>query len=376
MDKPHFIDLLREWPADRVRALLDRENNPASVRRALAQAGRFAPENVAALLGTAAQAQLDPLARAARLLTRRHFGRAVQFFVPLYTSNICCNGCRYCGFNCQSTGTLRKALTLDQAEAECDHLAKRGYGHLLLVASEDLKNNPPQYFVDLVRRIRPKFASINVEIYALTQAWYDRLAQVGVDGMTMFQETYDPDAYRRYHPFGPKADYANRLDAYERAARAGLTFIGLGALLGITDWRLECFWLALHADYLRRVWWKSPVSISFPRMRPAEGGTPPEYPVGDRAFVQLMCALRLQFPDATMTVSTREPAGFREQLLQIAATKLSAESKTTPGGYLEDDTPAGAQFDISDGRSLEEIEAVLRRMGFDPVLKDWDRALV
>lgn len=376
MNTPHFIDILCEWPAPRVQQLLTRENNPQSVQRALAQAGRFSPENIAALLTPAARPYLDQLARLSQMLTYRHFGKAIQFFVPLYTSNICCNGCLYCGFNCKSTGTIRKALTLDEAEAECNYLAQRGYGHLLIVASEDLKNNPPQYFVDLVKRIRNRFASVNVEIYALSQDWYNRLTEAGVDGMTMFQETYDPEAYRHYHPFGPKSDYANRLDAYERAARSGMTFIGLGALLGITDWRLECFWLALHADYLRRVWWQTSVSISCPRMRPAEGGEPPKFPVDDRDFVQLMCALRLQFPEAHITVSTREPAGFREQLVRVGATKLSAESKTTPGGYLQDDTPAGAQFDISDDRSLEEISAVLRRMGYDPVMKDWDRALI
>jgi len=370
---PHFLDTLRDWPLERVRALLAEQNTPEAVRRALNTAGRFDPANLAALLGPAAAAFIEPLAQTSARLPRGHFGQAIQFFVPLYVSNICCNGCLYCGFNCRSTQTVRRALTLDEAEAEACYLADQGFGHLLLVASEDLKNTPPAYFEALARRIRHRFASIHIEIYALSEPDYVRLVQAGIDGVTMFQEAYDRDVFKTFHPFGPKADYDNRIDTVQRAAAAGMTFIGLGTLLGLNDWRTECFYLGLHADYMRRIWWRQNVALSFPRMRPAEGGEPPPCPVSDRDFVQLLAALRTQLPEACMTISTRELPGFRENLVRIAATKLSAGAKTTPGGYQEE-TAAGSQFDVADHRSLGELAEVLRTMGFDPVLKDWDRA--
>jgi 2-iminoacetate synthase len=191
--------------------------------------------------------------------------------------------------------------------------------------------------------------------------------------MTMFQETYHPEVYAACHPSGPKRDFANRLDAFERAAQAGLTFIGLGSLLGINDWREEAFYLGLHAHFLQTRHWRASLAISFPRMRPAHGGTPPAHPVSDTHFVQLLCALRTQLPDVTMTLSTRELPGFRERLVRLAVTKISAGAKTTPGGYTEP-TQAEAQFDVADRRPLHEVAAAIAALGFDPVMKDWDRA--
>ena len=268
---------------------------------------------------------------------------------------------------------MRRALSLDEAEAEALYLAEQGFGHILLVAGEDLKNTPPAYFAELTRRIRHRFASVQVEIYSLSQEDYRLLVDAGVDGMTMFQETYNPEVYAAYHPSGPKRDFANRIDTFERAARAGLTFVGLGSLLGINDWREEAFYLGLHAAYLQKRHWRTSVAISFPRMRPAHGGTPPPHPVADADLVQLMCALRTQLPDVTMTLSTRELPGFRERLVQLAVTKMSAGAKTTPGGYTED-TEAEAQFEVADKRSLPEVAAAVTALGFDPVMKDWDRA--
>jgi len=189
----------------------------------------------------------------------------------------------------------------------------------------------------------------------------------------MFQETYNTTVYAHYHPSGPKRDYANRIDSFERAAQSGMTFVGLGALLGINDWREEAFYLGLHAAYLQKRFWRTSVAISFPRMRPAHGGQAPAHPVSDANLVQLMCALRTQLPDVTMTLSTRESAGFRERLVRLAVTKMSAGAKTTPGGYSEK-TEAEAQFEVADQRSLQEVAAAISAIGFDPVMKDWDRA--
>jgi 2-iminoacetate synthase len=368
----HFRDLLAEWPSEKVQSLL-RSRTERDVAAALSASGRFEPQHLAALVSPAAEAFLEPLAQLSAQWTRQRFGRAVQFFAPLYVSNYCCNGCRYCGFNCDTRSTVRRALTLEEAEAEAICLAEQGFGHILLVAGEDLKHTPPAFFAELARRIRPRFASIQIEIYSLTRDDYKRLVAAGVDGMTMFQETYNPGIYTEYHPSGPKKDYANRIDSFERAAQAGMTFVGLGSLLGINDWREEGFYLGLHAAYLQKRYWRTSVAISFPRMRPAHGGEPPEHPVSDANLVQLMCALRTQLPDVTMTLSTRELPGFRERLIQLAATKMSAGAKTTPGGYTEK-TDAEAQFEVADQRSLQEVASAISALGFDPVMKDWDRA--
>ena len=368
----HFRDLLADWTPEKIHALI-RSSTERDVAAALGAAGRFEPRHLAALLSPAAESFLEPLAQISASWTRQRFGRAVQFFAPLYVSNYCCNGCRYCGFNRSTTNTVRRALTLEEAEAEAAYLAEQGFGHILLVAGEDLKNTPPAYFAELTRRIRPRFASVQVEIYSLSLDGYKLLVDAGVDGMTMFQETYNPEVYAEYHPSGPKKDFANRIDSFERAAQAGLTFVGLGALLGINDWREEGFCLGLHAAYLQKRYWRTSVAISFPRMRPAHGGQPPAHPVSDANLVQLMCALRTQLPDVTMTLSTRELPGFRERLVQLAATKMSAGAKTTPGGYTEE-TEAEAQFEVADKRSLQEVAAAITALGFDPVMKDWDRA--
>jgi 2-iminoacetate synthase len=369
---PHFRDLLADWPPARVQALIH-ASTADDVAAALAAAGRFDPRHLAALVSPAAEPLLEPLAQLSAHWTRQRFGQAVQFFAPLYVSNYCNNGCSYCGFNRATRGTVRRALTLDEAVAEAECLAGQGFGHLLLVAGEDRTNTPPAYFAELTRRIRARFASVQIEIYSLTLDEYRLLAEAGVDGMTMFQESYNPEVYAQYHPSGPKRDYANRIDSFERGALAGLTFVGLGALLGINDWREEGFYLGLHAAYLQRRHWRSSVAISFPRMRPAHGCVPPPHPVSDAHLVQLMCALRVQLPDVTMTLSTRELPGFRERLVRLAATKMSAGAKTTPGGYTGK-TEAEAQFEVADSRSLPEVAAAISALGFDPVMKDWDRS--
>ena len=366
----NFLDMLSEWPPARVQELIC-SRTEADVRVALSAAGRFEPSHLAALVSPAAAPFLEELAQLSAHWTRQRFGHAVQFFAPLYVSNFCCNGCSYCGFNHATRDTVRRALTLEEAEAEAACLAGQGFGHLLLVSGEDVKHVPPPWFAALARRIRPRFASVQVEIYALASEAYRMLVEAGVDGMTMFQETYNPEVYARFHPSGPKRDFANRVGAFERAAQAGMTFVGLGALLGLNDWREEAFYLGLHAAYLQRRYWRASVAFSFPRLRPAHGGLPPPHPVPDAHLVQLMCALRVQVPDATLTLSTRERPDFRERLVRIAANKISAGAKTTPGGYAQA-TDAEAQFEVADPRPLAEVAAAVRAMGFDPVMKDWD----
>jgi 2-iminoacetate synthase len=367
----HFLHTLTEWPPERVRDLIYSRTSD-HVAAALNGAGHYTPEDLAALLSPAAEPQLESLAQLAAHWTRQRFGNAIQFFAPLYVSNFCCNGCRYCGFNQSTDNTVRRALTMDEAVAEAQCLADQGFGHILLVSGEDRKNASPEWLAELTHRIRPLFASIQIEIYALSQPEYASLISQGVDGMTMFQESYNQKVYAHFHPTGPKRDYNNRIDAFERAAQSGMTFLGLGTLLGLNDWREEGFYMGLHAAYLQKKYWRSSLAFSFPRIRPAAGSMPPPHPVSDANLVQLMTALRLQLPDATQTLSTRESPGFRERLLRIAVNKMSAGAKTTPGGY-QQATDAEAQFEVADPRSLAEVAAVVKTLGFDPVMKDWDR---
>jgi len=368
----HFKDVLQEWPVDRARELIYSATEK-DVAQALNSAGRVTPSTLAALLAPTADPMLEQLAEVAEHWTRQRFGRAVQFFAPLYLSNFCINGCRYCGFNSATQATVRSALTLDEACAEAQCLADQGFRNILLVSGEDRLNTPPEYFAALAQRIRKLFSSIQIEIYALSDTEYRLLVASGVDGVTMFQESYNRKIYADAHAYGPKRDYDNRIDAVERAAAAGMTFVGLGALLGINDWREECFYLGLHADYIQKKYWRSCVSISFPRMRPACGGEDAPYPVSDADFVHLICALRVSLPDAIMVLSTREAPGFRETMVKIAVNKISAGAKTTPGGYCGA-TEAEAQFDVADKRSLAEVAQAIASLGFDPVMKDWDRA--
>ena len=368
----HFKEILNEWPVERVQELINSRTRK-DVDRALNSAGRMHPQNLAALLSPVAKQALEPMAAVSAHWTRQRFGKAVQFFAPLYVSNFCCNGCRYCGFNSATDNTVRSALSVDKAVIEAECLAQQGFSHILLVSGEDRTNTPPLYFVELAGRIRHLFSSIQVEIYALSFEEYKLLMNGGVDGVTMFQESYNRTIYKEVHVYGPKSDYDNRIDAIERAAAAGMTFVGLGALLGINDWREEGFYLGLHTNYIQKRYWRSCVSLSFPRMQPAFGGEPPPAPVSDANLVQLMCALRANLPDAAMVLSTRELPGFREQMVKIAVTKISAGAKTTPGGY-SSETEAEAQFEVADKRSLTEVAKAISDIGFDPVMKDWDRA--
>lgn len=367
-----FQQTLAEWPVDRIHEHIDAASE-ADVRAVLrAGPSGFSPRRLAALLSPHARTHLEEMAVVSAALTRQRFGRAIQFYAPLYVSNYCVNSCVYCGFNCRHQ-VNRRALSLDEAICEARNLADEGFEHLLLVSGEDPTHVPVSYFEELVRGIRDWFASLNVEIYPLSEAGYSRLVEAGVDSLTLYQETYDREAYARFHPAGPKHDFDYRLETIERGAQAGMAFLGIGALLGLTDWRVEGFRLGLHAAYLHRRYWRQHVSISFPRLRSAFGAVAPPHPVDDATLVQLLCALRLVLPDAGLVLSTRESAEFRDHALPLGITRVSAGSRTTPGGYT-DGTDAEQQFEVQDHRCLRDVMAAVQRQGFDPVRKDWDRS--
>ena len=327
----------------------------------------------AVLLSAPAAARLEDLAHRANRITRARFGATVRLFSPLYLSNECVSTCTYCGFSA-GNDIARRTLSIDEVRAEASELHRRGFRHILLVAGEHARIVSKGYVEDCVAAVAPLFAQVSVEVQVWDTDTYRRLVAAGADGVIVYQEAYDAGTYAGVHLKGKKRNYAWRLTAPDRAAEAGARRLGIGALLGLhPDWRSEAIAVAAHASALIRRWWRCEVSVALPRLRPAAGGYQPADPVDDRAFTQLLCALRIARPDVGITLSTREPAPLRDGLVPLGVTSMSAGSHTEPGGYAEA-SGAEPQFEISDTRSPAEVATALRRLGFDPVWKDWQRS--
>ena len=346
----------------------------ADVERALTRE-RLEEGDMLALFSHAALPHLERIAQRGAALTERRFGKVMQLYAPLYLSNYCVNRCVYCGF-ARTLEVERVRLTPAQALAEAEILYHEGFRHILLVSGESRRHVPLDYLAEIATALHGKFASVSVEIFPLRAEEYARLAECGVDGLTIFQETYDPELYKSYHPAGPKRDYQNRLEAIERGGAAGMRSLGLGTLLGLNDWRVEATVLALHARYLMKKFWQARVSINFPRIREAAAHFRPPFPVGDRDLVQMICAMRLILPDAELVLSTREPAALRDRLVRLGITRVSAGSRTNPGGYSHPDSTQGEQFAVSDPRAPEDVVRMLHGHGFEPVWKDFDRQFI
>jgi len=337
---------------------------------------------------------LDLLAGRAHRLTRQYFGKTMRLFAPLYLSNECINNCSYCGFS-RDNPIWRVTLSVEEVEAEARHLVREGFRNILLVAGEHPKFVSNGYLEECLSRLRMFVPSLALEVGPMETPEYARMVQSGAEGLVVYQETYDRDAYREMHTAGPKKDFDWRLTCPERAAAAGFRRIGIGALFGLSDWRQEALRLALHAEYLLKHCWKSALTISFPRLRPAAGEFEPRFPMTDRELVQIFCAFRICFPQVGLVLSTREPAALRDGLVPLGVTLMSAGSHTEPGGYTcaandrlhqtvrgrpvetvaSEGEHATGQFDISDDRPVDEVVKRLREMGIEPVWKDWDPAL-
>lgn len=324
------------------------------------------------LLSPVAAQELETMAKMTRQLTQKRFGKTIQLYAPMYLSNECQNICTYCGFSLDND-VRRKTLSDTELMIEASVLKSMGVNHLLLVSGEANKTVGISYFLNAVRLLRPYFANISIEVQPLSEEEYLQLHQEGVYSVLVYQETYHQEVYKEYHPKGKKSNFHFRLDTPDRIGRAGIHKIGLGVLLGLEDWRVDSFFNALHIDYLQKQYWKSRFSVSFPRLRPAEGIIEPNFIMEDKDLLQLICAYRIWNEDLEISISTRENEKFRNNIISLGATAMSAASKTNPGGYAVD-IESLEQFETSDERTMEEVKNSIRKAGYDPVMKDWDPA--
>jgi 2-iminoacetate synthase len=328
----------------------------------------------AALISAAAVPYLEAMAKKSRELTLRRFGKTIQLYIPLYLSNDCVNSCVYCGFN-HKNHIERKILTASEICAEIAAIKKTGpFEHILLVTGESPKNAGFEYILNAVKLCREHFSSISIEVQPLGSEEYAELAENGAGAVYVYQETYREETYKQHHPSGKKSIFEERLRCPDRVGMAEVRKIGIGALLGLEDWRIDSFFTALHLGYLQSTYWQSKFSVSFPRLRPFQGQTFELRTPSDKELIQLMCAYRICFPDVEIALSTRESADFRDRAMMLGLTTMSAGSRTDPGGYATSRAEL-SQWEVNDSRSPAEIEQKIRQNGYDPVWKDWDASL-
>lgn len=323
------------------------------------------------LLQPVSDNKLEEMAQQARQLTLKQFGKTILLYAPLYLSNECDNNCVYCGFS-QRLAETRVTLSVDDAVCEAEILYQKGFRHLLLVSGEKRDKVSLVYLKEIITKLHNKFDSISLEIFPLEENEYRELYLAGADGLTIYQEVYNRETYKQVHLNGPKADYDFRMQTPERAARAGFYRLNIGTLLGLGKWEEEAALLGLHAAYLKKKFWQTQISVSFPRLQGSAAEFQPLHPVSDRQLTQMICALRIFQPSIGLVLSTRESAELRDNLLPLGITQMSAESKTSPGAYAGK-VKAEEQFEVSDKRNLAEVGVAITGGGYEPVLKDWDR---
>jgi 2-iminoacetate synthase len=374
----------------------------AAVRESLSKS-KLSLADFANLISPAAAEFLEQMGRRSHVMTQQRFGKVVRLFAPLYLSNECVNNCSYCGFS-RDNPILRVTLSLEEMKREAEELKSQGFRNLLLVAGEHPKFVSNNYLRDCIAALHADWPSVSLEVGPMETEDYRPLVAAGADGLVVYQETYDRKIYSEMHTAGPKRNFDWRLETPERAYAAGFRRLGISPLYGLADWRFEALSVVAHADYLLRNCWKAAVTISLPRLRPCAGEFQPLTHMTDRDLAQLVCALRLMFPDVGLTLSTRESARLRDGLLPLGITMMSAGSHTEPGGYTgagkeklhqtvrgrivelasgasewapqpDRATNATGQFNIADERSAGEVAELIRKLGYEPVWKDWDAAL-
>ena len=341
----------------------------ADVRRALSNSKRSLAD-FGALLSPAASPLLEELALAAQKERRKYFGNNVYFFTPLYLANYCENYCVYCGFNCHNK-IQRGRLNKEQMELEMQAISATGMQEVLLLTGESRKMSDLEYIGEACKLARKYFKVVGLEIYPVNSEEYAYLHKCGADYVTVFQETYNGEKYGQLHLAGHKRCFPYRFYAQERALKGGMRGVGLAALLGLDDFRKDAFATGLHAYLLQRQYPHAEISLSCPRLRPIINNDKIKpLDVGERELLQIVCAYRLFLPFASITVSSRECARVRDNLMSIAATKISAGVSTGIGSH-SSSTIGDEQFEIDDGRTLAEIFADLKGRGLQPVMADY-----
>ncbi len=324
------------------------------------------------LISPAAKPFIEQMAQRSQALTKKRFGNTIQMYIPMYLSNECQNICTYCGFS-MTNKIKRKTLSDKEILEEVSHIKSLGYDHILLVTGEANRTVGVSYLKHAIELIRSQFSNITIEVQPLDQNEYEALIEAGLYSVLVYQETYHKATYKTHHPKGKKSNFDYRLDTPDRLGKAGIHKIGLGALFGLEDWRVDSFYTALHLKYLQKTYWKTKYSISFPRLRPHQGEVQPKVAMTDADLVQLICAYRMLDEDVELSMSTRESEVFRNNIIKLGITSISAESKTNPGGYAVDPQSL-EQFEISDERNTAQIKEMIQSQGYEVVWKDWDRS--
>ena len=342
----------------------------ADVKNALSK-DRLGIEEFASLLSPAAGNYLEDMAQRAREETRRYFGNSVSIFTPLYTSNYCENGCLYCGFRV-GNDIRRAKLSLEDVEKEMSNIAGSGLAEILILTGESRKISDLEFIGDCVKTATKYFRNIGLEVYPLNVKEYSYLRDCGADYVTVFQETYDPSKYKEIHPFGPKRIFSYRFNSQERALMGGMRGVAFGALLGLGDFRKDTLACGIHAYLLQRKYPHAEISFSLPRLRPFINGKYSAETVSERDLLQAALAYRIFMPFSGQTISSRESCRFRDNIVGLSATKISAGVSVGIGGHSEE-RKGDEQFDISDPRSVNEVRKALVEMGLQPVFNDYVR---
>ncbi len=330
------------------------------------------PEDFAALLSPAAMNHLEEIARAAQKETRKHFGNSIYMFTPLYIANYCENYCIYCGFNCHNK---IKRAKLDEAgiEKEMQAIAKTGLKEILILTGESKKMSDVEYIGMACKIARKYFNVVGLEVYPMNSDEYAYLHKCGADYVTVFQETYNSDKYETLHLAGHKRIFPYRINAQERAIMGGMRGVGFAALLGLDDFRKDAFATGMHAYLLQKKYPHAEIAFSCPRLRPIINNdkiNPMD--VHEAQLLQVICAYRLFMPYASITISTRECERVRNNLISIAATKISAGVSVGIGEHAEnEDTKGDGQFEIDDTRSVKQVYAAIKERGLQPVMSDY-----
>lgn len=340
------------------------------VKEALA-AETCSVDNFKALLSPAALPFLEEIAQKAQKETRKHFGNSVAIFTPLYIANYCENYCVYCGFNCHNK-IKRAQLNAEEIEKEMQAIAETGLEEVLILTGESPNKSSVEYIGEACKIAKKYFKLIGLEVYPMDSKDYAYLHECGADFVTVFQETYNSDKYKTLHLGGRKRIFPYRLNAQERAIMGGMRGVGFAALLGLDDFRKDALATGMHAYLLQKKYLHAEIAFSCPRLRPIINNdkiNPKD--VHEPQLLQIICAYRIFMPFASITISTRECERFRDNIIQIAATKISAGVNVGIGGHSQEEEKGDEQFEISDGRSVDEIYQMIEDNGMQPVMTDY-----